>query len=71
MIPVEIVSSEEAEAADFVVCCPAEWPTPFSDNPAGACSDCGRAIQFRPHVPKRPPKICIACAGDRARGGRA
>jgi hypothetical protein len=26
------------------------------------CSKCGEVIQYRPHVAKRPPKICLECA---------
>lgn len=70
-VPIWVVSNEEAEQADYVVCAPAEWETPFADNEAGVCGDCGRAIQFRPHVPKRPPKICVQCCFDRDIGGHA
>jgi hypothetical protein len=69
-IPIQIVSDEEAEQADFVVCMPL-GPSPFADNVTAKCCDCEQAIMHRPHVPKRPPKICITCAADRGTGGRA
>ena len=59
-VPVKVVSEEEAEGCDYVVCMPA-GRSPFKDNQHGSCSKCGRAIMFRPHVPKKPPKICYAC----------
>lgn len=60
---IEIVSDEEAENADFCICMPAWYESPFSDNEFGVCSKCGCEIMFRPYMPKRPPKICIECAG--------
>lgn len=70
-ITATIVSDEEAELSAFVVCGDAELPYPFTDNVQTTCCDCGRAIVHRPHAPKRPPKICIACVGLRAEGGHA
>lgn len=68
---VHVVSQEEAEKAAAVVCCRTGLPSHFADNVTGACAHCGHAIFFRPHVPKSPPKICIECAMDLGRGGRA
>jgi hypothetical protein len=61
-IPINVVSDEEAEQADFVVCMPAGAPTPFDDNETGTCCECGIAVIFRPYNPKRPPRICLQCA---------
>ena len=59
---IKIVSNEEAERADFVVCVRAGSPSPFPDNETGICSRCGHPIIFRPYMPKAPPKICVECA---------
>jgi hypothetical protein len=65
-VPVTIASEEDCEGADFVVCCRSGMWTPFTDNVAASCADCGHPIFHRPTAPKTPPKICIECAGDRA-----
>ncbi len=70
-LPIQIVSTEEAEKADMVVCCRVGTPSDFTDNEFGTCSDCGHAIFFRPYMPKKPRKICVECLGDRAKGGHA
>lgn len=59
---IPIVSDEEAEAADFVVCCTADMPSLFDDNVSTTCAECGTAIYHRPSIPKKPKKICIECA---------
>lgn len=59
-VPVTVVNDDEAEKADFTVCMPA-GKSPFKDNLYGSCSECGRAIMFRPHAPKKPAKICYQC----------
>lgn len=59
---IKIVSDEEAEKVDFVVC--GYPPGHFSDDITTVCSKCGKAIVHRPHAPKRPPKICFACLPD-------
>jgi len=61
---IRVVSGEESEAAHYVVCCREGTPSPFADNETGTCAHCGHAIIFRPHVPKRPQKICIQCAAE-------
>lgn len=69
---ISIVSDEEAEEAEFVVCLrAAEDPKAFTDNEHGACAHCGEGIIYRPYMPKRPPKICLQCAGDLANRGLA
>lgn len=59
---VTIVSDEEAEKVDYVVCMPADTLSPFRDNVRANCWACGKPIIHRPHVPKKPPKICVDCA---------
>lgn len=59
---IEVVSDNEAELADFVVCCRTGTPTPFKDNLYGECSECSHQVFFRPHAPKRPPRVCMECA---------
>lgn len=62
-----IVSSEEAEKADFVVCMRVGEGDEgmFKDNVRARCPECGHMIYYRPHNPKRPPKICMQCAMSR------
>lgn len=59
--PINIVSDEEAETADVVVCVRVGTPSPFTDNLVGHCLHCGHAILYRPYVPKKPVKICMQC----------
>ena len=59
--PVRMLSQEDIDAIGAVVCCPATWPSPFPDQAYGWCSKCQRAVQFRPDVPGKPPKICLPC----------
>ena len=61
-IPMTVVSDAAAEEADMVVCMPADFPSPFDDNVKAPCAQCGQPIIHRPHVPKRPAKVCISCA---------
>lgn len=61
-IPFTLVSDEDANLVDFVVCVRADTPSRFDDNETGVCSHCGVAIIFRPHIPKDPPRICLQCA---------
>lgn len=64
MTTIKIVSDEEAETVDAVVCLRVGTPTVFTNNETGVCSRCGHAIFFRPYVPKGPPKICMECLGE-------
>lgn len=64
-VPVEVVSQEDSEKADAVVCILATMPSPYTDNLKGTCSLCGREVQFRPHAPKAPPRVCIECCVKR------
>lgn len=70
--PIKIVSAEEAETVDAVVCLrKADDPGYFSDNIISTCNDCGTEVVFRPDAPKTPIKICLKCAMERGRGGTA
>lgn len=70
-VPIHVVTAEEAEKADYFVCMRAGNPSPFVDNVFGICAHCRTPIYFRPYAPTRPPKICVECALDLGRGGRA
>jgi len=59
--PVTIVSDDEAEKSDFVVCMPWGTPSPFTDNLSGFCSKCGCKVMYRWHAPRKPKKLCIEC----------
>jgi predicted amidophosphoribosyltransferase len=60
---IEIVDDgDEAECADIVVCRRLTSPLLMPDNLIDLCSKCGEAIQFRPHAPTTPPKVCDQCA---------
>ncbi len=59
---INVVSDEEAEQADMVICLPDDGPRYFTDDVTSVCAECGIVIRHRPHVPKRPKKVCIHCA---------
>lgn len=59
---IQIVSDAEAEEATLVVCMPIGGPRYFDDDVETVCSECGTGIFHRPHVPKKPRKVCIDCA---------
>lgn len=56
---IRVASKEECEQADVVVCGPTSH---FGDDIHTFCSRCGADVVHRPYVPKKPPKICMACA---------
>lgn len=60
-LKINVVSDEECEQADAVVCAHATIPLYFRDNVTGPCADCGDLLQWRPHAPKKPPKVCMRC----------
>ena len=62
MNKVKVVSDEEAEQADMVVCLPDVGPRYFTDDVTAVCAECGVVIRHRPHVPKKPKKVCVHCA---------
>lgn len=59
---VEIDDDGNAEHADVMVCMRLTQPLLMPDNAIGICAACSEAIQFRPHGPKRPRKLCWQCA---------
>ena len=65
--PIKIISDDEAETADAVVCVLATASSPFTDNVFTRCAECGVGIQHRPHAPKSPRKLCIRCTMKAAR----
>jgi hypothetical protein len=60
-LPFKVVSSEQAEHADSVLCMPDGQGEFFSDDVRTTCAECGRRIHHRPHVPKKPRKLCPDC----------
>jgi hypothetical protein len=60
-VPVTIVSDDQAETADYVVC--VSWSTPsiFSNDQRATCCACGVAVRHRPYIPKKPAKLCMEC----------
>ncbi len=64
-IPCEKVSDERAELAEMVICVDVTRPLLLPDNKTGPCADCGTALQWRPHAPVNPPKVCLLCATER------
>jgi len=58
---IPIVSDEEAETADYVVCVPADTPSPFDDNLTGFCCECGIKVIYRWHAPRKPKRLCMDC----------
>ena len=57
---IRIVTEEEAQKADAVVCMPL-GPSEFKDNLEGKCIMCDCDIMFRPHIPYGVPKVCLDC----------
>lgn len=60
-LEIPLVSDEQAEKCDYLVCTLADFPTPFTDNLTGFCCECGRKVQFRWHAPRKPKRICMEC----------
>lgn len=56
---IRVVSRDEAEQATFVVCGPISH---FADDVHATCAGCRAPIVHRPHVPSKPPKVCLPCA---------
>jgi len=56
------IAYDNAEASDVVICRLITKPLIVADNLVGHCSKCFKMIQFRPHVPKLPRKLCDGCA---------
>ena len=61
----KVVSDAEAETASMVICMRvADLPVGyFKDDVITDCAlGCGFQIRHRPHMPKRPLKVCMQCA---------
>jgi DNA-directed RNA polymerase subunit RPC12/RpoP len=58
----EVESQVDAERADVAVCRLVTTPLLLPDNLVGHCTTCWRMIQFRPHIPKTPRRLCDECA---------
>jgi hypothetical protein len=68
VLNIPIVSDEEAEKADFVVCVRSPGPKYFPDNEYGHCVVCGHLVTFRPYMPKKPQRLCLECFADKELG---
>jgi hypothetical protein len=64
------VADDNAEESDVVICRLVTTPLIMADNLVGHCSKCFKMIQFRPHVPKLPRKLCDGCAFKSIKGER-
>lgn len=60
-LPITVVSGEDAEKAEFVICARKTTPAHFAGDDSGVCCACGEEVRFRPHAPKKPPKMCMEC----------
>lgn len=54
-------SGDGGEHADVLVCRLITVPLLMPDNVTGLCSKCFRMVQFRPHAPKKPRRVCDEC----------
>jgi len=64
-----VISDAAAEDCNYVICMPytpGDKPM-MVGNLFGKCSKCDQDIQFRPHIPKKPPRICLACIPEVAK----
>ena len=59
---IRVISDEEAEKSDYLVCAPLGTPSPFDDNMKGTCCKCGIMVMYRWHAPRKPKRICVECA---------
>lgn len=54
----KVGTQADAEASDYLVCASTSY---YNDDVIGSCALCGGAIVYRPHAPKKPKRICLAC----------
>lgn len=55
------IDDDDGERADVMACVRLTSPLIMPDNEIGLCAQCGEAIQFRPHAPAGPRKMCWEC----------
>jgi len=58
----EIAKPGDGEEFEFVICRLVTVPLLMPDNLVATCSKCFRLVQFRPHAPKKPRRMCDECA---------
>ena len=58
---IHVVSDAVAEQCDYLVCVPADVPSPYTDNLTAFCVECGVKVHHRWHAPIKPKRICIYC----------
>lgn len=56
-----VETGEDADDADFYVCCRASVPARYDDDLFDFCCKCGEKVRHRPHGPTIPKKICYEC----------
>jgi hypothetical protein len=61
-IPCQTIAEQQAELCDVVICQLRTRPLLMPDNRTGPCAGCGAMLQWRPHAPRNPPKMCRECA---------
>lgn len=61
MAKLEIGTPEEAENCEYLVCVRVTTPLHFPDNLTGKCCQCGKPVQYRPHAPVTPKRLCMDC----------
>lgn len=72
-VPFEVDRGDgNAEHCDFLICRRFNVLEGliFQDNRIGKCEKCGYAVQFRPHAPTKPKRICFECAPNLDSGGK-
>jgi hypothetical protein len=57
--------------ADVLVCAHVTEPLYLPDNIVGQCNRCLRLVQYRPHAPKEPTRLCVDCAGPSVLAARS
>jgi hypothetical protein len=57
-----VVSPEEAEKCEYLICVRTTVPAYFPDDLIGECCSCQQPVRYRPTSPKAPPRICMECA---------
>ena len=59
---IPIISDDDAENVDFLVCSRARDELLLPDNFVGECCVCGVKVEYRWHAPRKPKRICMECA---------
>lgn len=60
-VPVTVVSAEEAEKCEYVICAPADGRPRVPGSITVQCCKCGVSCWLAPSTPVKPAKICYNC----------